>query len=262
MHIAQVNGQTIHYSDTGLQNAPAVVFANSLGTDLRLWDPILPLLPDGLRVIRFDKRGHGLSSCPPGPYSIDDLVSDAEGLLDHLGVTSCIFVGLSIGGQIAQGLAAKRPDLIRAMVLSNTGAKMGTAQMWGDRIGTIEKGGIAAMTEAILDRWFGAAFRHDPEVAAWGAMLERTPKEGYLGCCHALAASDLTNSTAALRLPAIAICGSEDGASAPQLVQATAALIPGCTYHEIPGAGHLPCVEDPAAYTEILNPFLKEHTHG
>jgi 3-oxoadipate enol-lactonase len=119
----------LHYADTGPRDAPTVVFSNSLGTDFRLWDAILPYLPEGLRVIRYDKRGHGLSTCPPAPYTMGALIHDAERLLDALSVRDCVFVGLSIGGMIAQGLAAKRLDLIRAVVLSNTAPKIGTREM-------------------------------------------------------------------------------------------------------------------------------------
>ena len=125
MHIADLGDVGLHYRIDGDPDGAPLVFANSLGTDMRLWDLILPHLPKGLRIIRFDKRGHGLSSQPPGPYSMGSLVRDAERLLDHLAVRDCVFVGLSIGGMIAQGLAVKRMDQVRALVLSNTAAKIG-----------------------------------------------------------------------------------------------------------------------------------------
>jgi 3-oxoadipate enol-lactonase len=134
--------------------------------------------------------------------------------------------------------------------------------MWQDRIAALRADGLAPMVEPILDRWFGPAFRHRPEARLWGAMLARTPLEGYLACCAAIADADLTASTAALRLPALAIAGSHDGASPPDAVAATAALIPGAACHVIDGAGHLPCVEDAGACAAILSPFLKEHAHA
>ncbi len=259
MRAVMANGVTLHLHEDGDPQGQPVVFANSLGTDLRLWDALIPHLPDGLRLIRYDKRGHGLSDCPPGPYSIDDLAADAAALLDTLELRDVIFTGLSIGGMIGQRLATRRPDLVRALVLSNTAAKMGERAMWHDRIAAIRNDGIAAMEAAILDRWFGPAFRHTDAARLWGNMLSRTPAEGYIGCCAAIADADLTAQTAALRLPTLAIAGSHDGASPPDLVKATAALIPGTQTHVIDGAGHLPCVEDPAAYAAILSPFLKEH---
>ena len=127
MQIADLGDVQLHYRTDGPADGPPVVFANSLATDLRLWDPLLPLLPAGLRIIRYDKRGHGLSSLPRPPYSMGALVKDAERLLDHLQVRNAVMVGLSIGGMIAQGLAVKRLDMVRALVLSSlTGASAST----------------------------------------------------------------------------------------------------------------------------------------
>lgn len=261
MRAVQANGVTLHVAETGPRTAPAVLFCNSLGTDLRLWDALLAHLPRGLRYIRYDKRGHGLSECPPGDWSIADLARDAEQLIEALGAGPVIFVGLSIGGMIGQQLATARPDLVRALVLSNTAARMGSPDIWAQRIAAIRAGGIAVLESAILDRWFGPACRHSPDAALWGTMLARTPQAGYLACCAAIAGADLTQQTARLRLPTLAIAGEFDGASPADLVAATAALIPGAQCHIISGAGHLPCVECPADYAARLIPFLKEHTH-
>ncbi|MFV1875911.1 3-oxoadipate enol-lactonase [Nioella sp.] len=261
MRVLMANGVKLNWREDGDPAGVPVVFANSLGTDLRLWDQILPLLPSGLRIIRFDKRGHGLSDCPPAPYAMADLVSDAEALLDGLGISDCVFVGLSIGGMIGQGLAARRPDLVHALVLSNTAAKMGDAAMWQARIDAIRAGGIETLADAVMERWFSPAFLARPDLTAWRNMLTRTPVEGYIGCCHAIAGADLTESTKALTLPTLAIAGREDGASPPDLVQGTARMIAGSRFTVIEGAGHLPCVEDPAAYAALLNDFLKEHAH-
>lgn len=262
MRAVNVNGLTLHVEEAGDPNGAPVLFANSLGTDLRLWDALMPLLPTGLRYIRFDKRGHGLSSCPEAPYSMDDLTSDTEALIKALGLGSVTFIGLSIGGMIGQNLAARCPERVQALVLSNTAAKMGEPAAWNDRMAAIRAGGLASIEAAVLDRWFGPAFRARPEAALWGAMLSRTSQAGYLGCCAAIAGADLTETTGALRLPTLAIAGSHDGASAPELVAATAALIPDAQFHIIEGAGHLPCVENPAAFAAILNPFLKEFAYA
>ena len=173
MKLVDVGDVRLHYRIDGPEDGAPVVFANSLGTDMRLWDPILPLLPPGLRLIRFDKRGHGLSTCPPSPYSMGALVSDTERLLDHLQVKDCVFVGLSIGGMIAQGLAVKRLDLIRAMVLSNTAAKIGTPELWDARIADVEDGGIEKLADAVMERWFSTKFRASPELELWRNMLTR-----------------------------------------------------------------------------------------
>jgi 3-oxoadipate enol-lactonase len=259
MRIADLGDVRLHYADEG--DGPALVFANSLGTDFRLWDAVLPRLPPGLRVIRYDKRGHGLSSCPSAPYGMGALVSDAERLLDHLGVRDCVFVGLSIGGMIAQGLAVKRPDLLRGMVLSNTAARIGTREMWEARIAAVRAGGIEALADAVMERWFSRAFRATPELELWRSMLVRQPAEGYIGCSAAIAGTDFYTPTASLSLPTLAIAGSEDGSTPPDLVRETAALVRGSRFHLIRGAGHLPCVEKPAEYAEVLTGFLRDIGH-
>ena len=159
MLVADLDGLKVHYRDDGDPKGPAVVFCNSLGTDLRLWDQVVELLPPGLRLIRYDKRGHGLTEVLAPPYSMGALISDAEALLDHLNVRDCVFVGLSVGGLIAQGLAVKRLDQVRAIVLSNTGAKSGTAEIWANRIDSVEKGGMESIADATMDRWFSKKFQ-------------------------------------------------------------------------------------------------------
>ena len=262
MNIADLGEVQINYREDGDPQGAPVVFANSLGTDYRLWDQVVPLLPPGLRVIRYDKRGHGLSSCPPAPYSMGALIADAERLLDRLGVRDCLFVGLSIGGMIAQGLAVKRLDLMRAMVISNTGAKIGTNEMWQDRIDTVRKGGIEALADPVMERWFSKAFRATPELTAWRNMLTRQPATGYIGCSAAIQGSDFYASTATLTLPTLAIAGSEDGSPPPDLVRETAELIRGSKFHLIRAAGHLPCVEKPEEYAQILSAFITETGHA
>ena len=250
----------LHYRVDGPSDAPTVIFANSLGTDLRLWDPVLPLLPDDLRYIRYDKQGHGLSTLGDGT-DIADHADDAIALIEALADKPVVFVGLSIGGLIAQTVASRRPDLVRAVVLSNTAARLGTVESWQARIDAISGHGLEHIADAVMERWFAPAFRATPKLALWRNMLTRTPAEGYIAACKALSKADQTTATAALRLPALAIAGDADGASPAELVKATAALIPGSAFHVIPGTGHLPCVENPAAYAAILSPFLRAHAH-
>ena len=261
MNIAKLDHINLHYRIDGNPNGRPVVFANSLGTDLRLWDAILPMLPAGNCYIRYDKRGHGLSECPPTPYSMGALVRDIEALLDHLKVKDALFVGLSIGGMIAQGLAVKRVDLVRAIVLSNTAAKIGQPALWQDRINAVEKAGIAALSDAVMDRWFGADFRASPELTAWKHMLERQPDQGYIGCCQAISGTDFFTPISGLRLPTLGIAGSEDGSTPPDLVRETVELIPGARFELIRRAGHLPCVEKPTEYASILSSFMKDIGH-
>jgi 3-oxoadipate enol-lactonase len=248
----------LHVRVDGPDTAPPVLFANSLGTDLRLWDKVLPLLPGPLRCIRYDKRGHGLSDGGGGD-SLADHVADAIAVIEDVARRPVILVGLSIGGMIAQGVASARPDLVRALVLSNTAARLGTAEGWQARIAAVQAGGLASIADAVMERWFAPDFRATPECALWRNMLLRTPAEGYLAACRALAGADLGRATAALHLPVLAISGRWDGASPPQVVRDTAALIPGAVCHELPDAGHLPPVETPQAWADLVAPFLTEH---
>jgi 3-oxoadipate enol-lactonase len=252
---------SLHVQVDGTAGAPAVVFANSLGTDLRLWDAVLPLLPPGLRFIRYDKRGHGLSSLAGGAV-IDDHAEDAIAVIQAFASGPVIFVGLSIGGLIGQVVASRRPDLVRALVLSNTAARLGTTEGWQARIRAINVGGIESIADAVMERWFARAFRATPEMVLWRAMLARTSAPGYTAACAALAAADQRQATAALRLPTLVIAGAEDGATPPQVVRETAALIPGAAFHEISNTGHLPCVEAPAEWAALVAPFLKAHAHA
>ncbi len=257
MQTLQTSDATLHIRDEGPRDGRVVVFANSLGTDLRVWEAVLPLLPAGLRIVRFDKRGHGLSDVTPAPYAMDTLVCDAETLCDGLGLRDVTFVGLSIGGLIGQGLAAKRPDLIRALVLMDTAAKIGTAEMWNTRIATIRANGIASLEGPIMERWFTAPFRtENPDYALWCNMLKRTTVDGYVGCCAAIAGADLTETTRELTIPVLALAGDQDGSTPPDLVRATAALCH-ADFHLIADAGHIPCVEQPGATAKLLTDFLE-----
>lgn len=261
MQIAEVNSIRVHHALTGPEGGAALVLANSLGTDFRIWDRLLPLLPPGLRVLRYDMRGHGLTDAPEGDYWMGDLVADAAGLMEHCGLSRAIFVGLSIGGVVAQGLAAERPDLVRAAVLCDTAAKIGTAEMWQDRMASVRAGGIAAVADGVMEKWFTRRFRAEraDELAGWRNMMIRTPLAGYLGCCAALAETDLWESTPGLRLPVLAVVGAEDGSTPPDLVRETAQSIEGARFEIIRGAAHIPCVETPATLARLIGEFLEEH---
>ena len=264
MQAVTSKGLRLHADVSGDPNGLPVVLANSLGTDFRVWGPLLPHLPRGLRVVRYDMRGHGLSDAPAGDYFMGDLVADAAALMDALGLRDAVFVGLSIGGVVAQGLAAERPDLVRAAVLSNTAARIGTEESWRDRMTTVRAEGIEAIADRVMQLWFTKGFHasRPDELALWRNMLVRTPLAGYLGCCAAMSHTDLRESTARLRLPVLAIAGSDDGSTPPDLVRETAESIPGARFEIIRGAGHIPPVEAPEAMGRILTAFLKENGLG
>ena len=285
MQVFEANGVQLHVNDSGPRDAPAIVFGNSLGTDLRVWDALIPHLPDGLRLVRYDKRGHGLSAngpeleaaartrpdaAPPGTSTPDpaipdltiaDLADDAAALIRGLGLGRTVYVGLSIGGLIGQSLAARHPGLLAGLVISNSAARIGTAEMWHGRIATIRAQGLGAIAAPTMERWFSAPFRAAGHHALWQRMLERQPAEGYVACCGAIAAADLTDAAATLDLPVQLIAGDADGATPPDVVRATADLIPGARHAVIAGTGHLPCVETPAAHAAILSRFLTEVGH-
>ncbi len=255
------DGTRIHAQSGGPQGGPAIVFANSLGSTLEVWDAVIPLLPRGLRIIRYDLRGHGRSEVPDGPYSMGQLVSDAEAVCDAFDVRDALFVGLSVGGMIAQGLAVKRPDLIRAIVLSNTAAKIGNPAFWADRIAMIRDKGMAGASDAVLQRWFGRDFYGTAAMAPAKAMFEATAVEGYCGVCAAIAGTDFYTPTSGLRIPTLGIAGSEDGSTPPDLVRETVDLIPGSQFALIRRAGHIPCVEKPEDYARLLTQFIMDTGH-
>jgi 3-oxoadipate enol-lactonase len=252
---------TIHWQQSGAAEGPALVLSHALGLDLTLWDRIVPLLPQSLRIVRYDLRGHGASACPPPPYRMGTLVSDAERLLDTLGIRDCVFLGLSVGGLIAQGLAVKRLDQVRAIVLSNTAAKIGTAATWDSRIQTVRRGGIDSIADATMERWFSRSSRSSPEARSMRDLLCQTREEGYIGVSAAIAGTDFYETTATLTLPTLAIAGSEDGSTPPDLVRETADLVKGSRFALIRGAGHLPPIDRPAEFAAILAEFLHSIGH-
>ena len=262
MNILQRPRGAIHSVASGPAGAPAVLFINALGTDLRLWEPLMAHLPPGLRILRFDTPGHGLSDLRE-TVDIDDIAEDAAALIEAEmqagGSGPAVVVGQSLGGVVGQALAAARPDLVRALVLSCTAARAGTPEMWQERAEAVLDGGMAALADPTLERWFGPAFRASPEFALWRNMLLRCPAQGYAAACGALGRADLTERTATLRLPTLALAGEADSSTPPDMVEATARLIPGAAFHVLPGAAHITCVEAPAAMAARLLPFLQEH---
>ena len=166
-------GVRLHVRVDGVDHriAPPVLLLHALGTDLHVWDRVLALLPEHLRYVRFDQRGHGLSDVPPAPYSMGAMVSDAESVLTSLNIKDCLVVGLSMGGLVAQGLAVKRLGLVRAMVLIDTATKIGVPAVWADRIQQVRAGGMAAIASNAMERVFSKAFRQGPELSHWYKLL-------------------------------------------------------------------------------------------
>lgn len=261
MNAIRVNGVQLHYSLTGPADKPVIVFSNSLGTDFRVWDRLVERFDGRYRMLRYDKRGHGLSQAMPAPYAMDDHVDDLIGLLDHLKLDSVVVCGLSVGGLIAQGLAARQPERMRAMILMDTAAKIGTADLWNDRMAAIEKGGIEVVGDPTMIRWFSDKFRAErpEETLVWRNMMTRTTQDGYLGTCAAIRDVDLTTSTKNIAMPVLGIGGSEDGSTPPDVVRGTIDLIKGGRFELVEGSGHIPCVENPDKVVSLIDGFLGEN---
>ncbi|AUX79667.1 MULTISPECIES: 3-oxoadipate enol-lactonase [Sinorhizobium] len=259
MQFTRINDIAIHYRLVGaVAEKPVLVFINSLGTDFRIWDDLVPRLSDAFAVVLYDKRGHGLSDIGQVPYAIEDHATDLAGLLDRLQVKRAIICGLSVGGLIAQSLYQRRPDLVRALVLADTAHKIGTTEMWDARIAAIEAHGIEAVADAVLERWFTPAFRRPENVsfACYRNMLIRQPAPGYVGTCAAIRDADYTEAAGKISVPVLCVVGDQDGSTPPDLVRSTAGLIPGARFEVIRDAGHIPCVEQPEALAATLRDFF------
>lgn len=256
---ATVNGVTLHYETTGdAKRQKVIVFANSLGSDFRIWRDVVTALSSDYATVCYDKRGHGLSDLGHPPYIMADHIGDLTGLLDHLGIKNAILCGLSVGGMIAIGTTARRPDLVRALILCDTGHKIGNDETWNGRIRAVSENGIASISGMVLERWFTSDFRtaSNPVFAGARNMLERQPVAGYAGTCAAIRDADFTQKAKALKVPVLCVVGDQDGATPPELVQELADLIPGSRYEVIADAGHIPCVEQPARLVSAMRSFL------
>src|SRR5690349_19228341 len=136
-----------HHRFDGPDDAPVLVMSNSLATTYEMWDPQLPAFTRHFRLLRFDRRGHGRSEVPPGPYGVDDLGGDVLGLLDSLGLDRVSLCGLSIGGVDTMWLAANHPDRVDRLALCCTAAKLGTPEMWAERAATARAQGVDALAD-------------------------------------------------------------------------------------------------------------------
>jgi 3-oxoadipate enol-lactonase len=260
MAFLDINGCVHHCVVEGATGKPALVFSNSLGSDFRTWDGVVSCLGDRFQIIRYDKRGHGLSDAPEPPYSIDDLSDDLAGLLDKLEIQNALLCGLSVGGLIAQRFALKYPDRVRALVLCDTGARIGTVESWNQRIEIVRSGGVEAFVAPSMERWFSAAFRQKraAEVRGYANMLRQTSVKGYLGLCAALRDADLTRAVSAITKPTLVLCGDQDIATPPELGRTLAEAIPGARFSLIPEAAHLSSIEQPEIMAKTLMQFFKE----
>lgn len=266
MQFAKVIDIVVHYDlQWNGNDKPVLVFINSLGTDFRIWDEVRARLGNDISTLVYDKRGHGLSGIGTTPYTIALLAQDLIALLDTLSIHKAVICGLSVGGLIAQGVCAARADLVTGLILSNTAHKIGTAEMWNARIDAIAQNGLAGILDATMPRWFTAAYRTLDNAAyhAYCNMFTRQPLEGYAATCAALRDADFTAAAGKISVPVRCIVGDQDGSTPPALVKELASLIPGATFSQIANSGHIPCVEQPDAYTALLRDFLSHNLlHG
>ena len=259
MAFANINGTVLHHEFlTEDEEAPVVVFINSLGTDFRIWLPLIDELTADWSILLYDKRGHGLSDRGRTPYTIEDHADDLIGLCRHVGIKKAVFVGLSVGGLIVQALYLKKPELIRKIVLSNTAHKIGTSEIWNGRIDAVENGGVEPIADAVLERWFTPAFRERrrADLSGYRNMLVRQDAVGYASTCGAIRDADFTDTVSSIKVPVLAISGDQDGSTPPELVKSTANLIAGARFEVIPSCGHIPCIEQPERLASLLTAFV------
>ena len=250
------DGARLWWRSDGDVTKPALLLANSLGTDLTLWDPILPQLIERFHVIRYDMRGHGASDATPGDYTIEMLGRDAVAVADAAGVARFSFAGISIGGMIGQWIGANAGERLGKLVLSNTSPKL-PADIWAARIDAVKKGGTASIADAVLGRWFTDAFRskNPPRLSSARTMLSSTDSGGYIGCCAAIRDMDQTAASARIRVATLVIVGSHDLATPKAHGEALAAAIAGAQLVELPVA-HIPVIEAPGAFANAILGFL------
>jgi len=248
-------GGRIHWRGEGPPDGPALLFSNSLGSDLDLWRPQIEAVR-GYRVIRYDTRGHGRSQ-GTSSWTLDTLGADAIAVLDSAEVERADFVGISLGGMTGMWLGVHAPDRVGKLVLANTGAKIGTADTWNQRISAVQTEGLAAIADSVLARWFtpGFAASHPDVVARIRQTLVTTPPSGYIACCEALREADLRNEIAAIKSPVLVVTGTHDLSTPPALGEFVRTRVEGAQLVELPCA-HISNVEQADAFNRAMLDFL------
>jgi 3-oxoadipate enol-lactonase len=249
----------IHFTDSG-GPGEAVLLVHAIGCDLRMWDALGAELAPRYRVVRMDVRGHGRSPVTPGPYSFDQLADDARDVLDALGIDKAHWVGLSMGGMIGQAFALRHRERLLKLVLASTTSSYGAEgpKMWEARAKAVHEGGMAAITELAMQRYFSDDFRVSSSdvVERIGAGFLATDPAGYIACCNAIRNLDFTVDLQRIKAPTLVIAGEKDVGTPVAMSKAIAEAIPGAKLAVIPGAAHLSAVEDPAAFDKLVLDFL------
>jgi len=249
----------LNYRVDGPEKAPVILLSNSLGTNLSMWDPQATVLCEKFCVLRYDLRGHGLSTVSPGPYTIEQLGRDAIALLDALKIESAYFCGLSMSGMIGMWLGANAANRMKGLVLCNTASKIGNAEGWNARIKDVKERGMAAIATTVVLRWFSEDFiKKSPEVVeATRQMLLQAPPEGYAACCGAVRDADFRQKLSRVTARTLVIAGAQDPVIPPAEAHLVADGIPGASYLELKAA-HLSNIEAAPQFTEALLKFLNE----
>jgi 3-oxoadipate enol-lactonase len=244
----------------GKRGSPALIFTGSLGTDLTMWQPQADRLKPRFCTLRYDVRGHGRSPVPPGPYSMDDLGSDLVALLDRLGIERASLCGLSIGGMISMWVAAHAPERVERLVLCCTSANLAARDSWLERAAIVREKGVEAIADAVLGRWFtpGFAEAHPDVIERMRAILTATPREGYAGCCEAIADMDLTPVLPSIRAPTFVLSAEQDPSIPPEHGERIASLIPGARFEIVSPAAHIATIERPDLTTAMILRFLSD----
>ncbi len=258
MPVIQSQGCPIYCEVEGPSEAPALMMSNSLGTDLHMWDPQAAAFARQFRLVRYDRRGHGRSGAPKGPYSMEMLGRDALAVMDGLGLKKVSWCGLSMGGMVGQWLGANAPERIDRLILSNTHSYYPDKQMWADRINGVREKGLAGAVDATLERWFTKEFREraPDKIAAMRDMFLKTPVEGFLGCCAAIRDMDLRPFHARITAPTLVIVGARDPATPPAAGEEIKSRIKGAKLASI-DAAHISNLEQPQVYIDTVLGFLK-----
>lgn len=258
MKTVRVNGIDVRYEVAG--EGPWLMLSHSLATDLTLWDEQAAVLSERFRVLRFDTRGHGATSAPATPYDFAMLTADVLGLMDALDVGRAHFVGISMGGMVAQYVALAAPERIDRLVLvSSTSRYPPEAKtLWQQRIDAVAANGVEPLVKPTLERWFTTPFRAArPDVMERiGRLIRATSPAGYIGSCHAISALATTTALPGIHHPTLIIAGADDVGTPPAMGEEIAAAIPGARFELIASASHLCCVEQAATFSHLLLEFL------
>ncbi|HLK05981.1 MAG TPA: 3-oxoadipate enol-lactonase [Candidatus Acidoferrum sp.] len=257
MPFADLSDVRLHYSFTGPESAPVLMFSNSLGANFSMWDSQLPSFAPKFRLLRYDTRGHGQSSVSPAPYTIELLANDVLHLLDALHIDRVQFCGLSMGGQTGIWLGLHAANRLHKLVLCNTGAKIGSIEGWNTRIDSVLARGLADVSAAVVSRWFTAPFAlAQPDVIATAKrMIEANSPLGYTACCSALRDFDARSEVARISVPTLVISGTHDLATPPNDGRFLADSISGAAYLELPAA-HLSNIECASDFSSTVLDFL------